>query len=254
MSIQKSHKLNLLLKAWPYGTVAASSWLKQQGISSQLTQSYQKSGLIKSIAHGAFIHADDKVDWKGGIYALQETLKLPVHVGARTALQLHGDAHFLPLGAGYPVFVFGLLRELPKWFKHYSWSTKVYNIYTNSFPYKERVGLTKENVATYSIELSTRELAMMEVLYLIGKHETYKNAMLLMEGLNTLRPTLVQELLEKCSSIKVKRLFMHLAEHFNHPWLEFVKLSKVNFGKGKRMIEDGGSFDSKYNISVPKNS
>jgi hypothetical protein len=40
-----------------------------------------------------------------------------------------------------------------------------------------------------------------------------------MEGLNTLRPDLVQELLEKCSSVKVKRLFMHLAEQFQHPWL-----------------------------------
>ena len=129
----------------------------------------------------------------------------------------------------------------------------IHNIYTNSFPYKEKsLGLTSQKVENYSVDLSTRELAMFEVLYLLGKHETYKNAMILMEGLNTLRPALVQELLEKCSSIRAKRLFMYLAEKFNHPWLEFVSLTNVNFGKGKRVIEEGGHFDNKYNISVPK--
>ncbi len=73
-----------------------------------------------------------------------------------------------------------------------------------------------------------------------------------MEGLKTLRPAVVQELLEKTASIKVKRLFMHFAEKFNHPWLKHLDLEQVDFGKGKRVIAKGGQFDSKYNISVPK--
>ena len=107
-------------------------------------------------------------------------------------------------------------------------------------------------MGNYEIRLSCRELAMLEVLYLVGSKESYENAALLMEGLNTLRPALVQELLEKCSSIKVKRLFMHLAERFKHPWVKKVAVSKIDFGKGKRVIEEGGRFDAKYRISVPK--
>jgi len=45
----------------------------------------------------------------------------------------------------------------------------------------------------------------MEVLYLVDKNETYEHASLLMEGLKTSRPGVVQELLEKTTSIKVKR-------------------------------------------------
>jgi len=252
MSIQKHQILNLLLRSWPHGTVAVTSWLKEQGVSRQLAVQYQKSSWITSIGQGAFIQVGDRVDWMGGVYALQSELHLPVHVGGRTALQMQGAAHFLPMGVGHPTFLFGLKRSLPKWFTKYAWNHPVHNIYTNSFAYQGSTGLTEKDLGTYSIQLSTRELAMLEVLFLIGTYETYDHAVLLMEGLHTLRPDMVQELLEKCSSVKVKRLFMYLAEHFDHPWVKRLDLSKVDFGRGKRMLAGGGQFDSKYNISVPK--
>lgn len=252
MSGHNRRKLNYLLKAWPKGTVAVSSWLKEQGVYRQLSEIYEKSSWIESIGHGAFKHADDHVDWSGGVYALQEQLNLNVHVGSRTALRLHGHTHFVPLSEDYPVFLFGLIRFLPVWFRQYKWKQLVKYFHTNSFPYKENVGLTKKEMKTYSITLSSRELAIMEALYLIDKSETYEHASYLMEGLKTLRPAVVQELLEKTSSIKVKRLFMHLAERFNHSWLKYIKVENIDFGKGKRVIGKGGSFDSKYNISVPQ--
>ena len=252
MNGQKLHKLNNLLKAWPKGTVATSSWLKKQGVYRQLSAIYEKSSWIEHIGHGAFTHSGDKVDWTGGVYALQEQLNLNVHVGGRTALELQGYMHFVPLGENYSVFLFGLKRFLPSWFKQYQWRQPVNYVYTNCFPYENKMGVTTKNMGTYSITLSSRELAIMEVLYLIGKNETYEHASLLMEGLSMLRPALVQELLEKSSSIKVKRLFMHFAEHYNHPWVKHIKFSNINFGKGKRVIGEGGYFDSRYNISVPK--
>ena len=60
-----------------------------------------------------------------------------------------------------------------------------------------------------------------------------------------------QALLEQCASVKVKRLFMVLAERCQHTWVKKLDLSKVDFGKGKRMLVSGGRFDSKYDITVP---
>ncbi len=251
MDRQTPHKLNHLLKNWPKGTVAVSPWLKRQGIYRQLSKTYEKSSWIEPVGHGAFIHSGDKVDWSGGLYALQEQLNLDVHAGGRTALELQGQMHFVPLGENYPVFIFGLRRLLPGWFKQCPWKQTINYVYTNSFPYESKTGLTKKDMGAYSITLSARELAIMEVLYLVGRDETYEHASLLMEGLNTLRPGLVQELLEKSTSIKVKRLFMHLAERFNHPWVKYIKVANIDLGKGKRVIGEGGHFDSRYNISVP---
>ena len=72
-----------------------------------------------------------------------------------------------------------------------------------------------------------------------------------MEGLTTLRPQVVQALLKQCASVKVKRLFMVAAESCQHSWVKKLNLSKVDFGKGKRMLVKGGRLDSKYNITVP---
>ena len=91
----------------------------------------------------------------------------------------------------------------------------------------------------------------MEVLYGVPSEESYEEAMLLMQGLTTLRPRLVQALLEHCASVKVKRLFMVVAESCQHAWVKKVDVSKVDFGKGKRMLVRGGRFDPKYNITVP---
>jgi hypothetical protein len=91
----------------------------------------------------------------------------------------------------------------------------------------------------------------MEVLYGVPQVDSYEEARLLTEGLTTLRPRLVQALLEHCASVKVKRLFMFLAENCKHAWAGKVDLSKVDFGSGKRVLIKGGRFDPKYQITVP---
>src|SRR3989344_1278115 len=252
MGYSNHSKLNHLLGNWPSGTVAVSSWLKEQGYSNPLLSKYKKNSWMASIGHDANVRPNDKVDWTGGLYAIQEQLHLPVHAGGKTALQLHGYAHFLPMGKGITATLFGPPGiRLPAWFLQYDWKVKVYHAMTKVLPYKEDLGLTRKEMGAYSIKVSAPERAMMEVLYLVPQEESYEEAKLLMEGLSTLRPELVQALLKNCRSIKVKRLFMHLAEACNLPWVKKLDTKKVNFGKGKRVIVKGGHFDSKYNISVP---
>lgn len=53
----------------------------------------------------------------------------------------------------------------------------------------------------------------------------------LVEGLNNLGPDYPQQLLEASSSIKVKRLFLHLAEKANHSWYQYLDREKMNPGK-----------------------
>jgi hypothetical protein len=73
-----------------------------------------------------------------------------------------------------------------------------------------------------------------------------------MESLLTLRPALVQNLLETCNSVKIKRLFMYMAEKAGLPWVEKLDLGKVDFGKGDRTIVEGGRLDPNYRITVPR--
>ena len=74
----------------------------------------------------------------------------------------------------------------------------------------------------------------------------------LMEGLNNLVPGLVQQLLENCTSLKVKRLFLYLAEKSDHEWVKFLNKEKIDLGKGKRSFAKNGVYVPQYQITVSK--
>ncbi|MBI2358005.1 MAG: type IV toxin-antitoxin system AbiEi family antitoxin [Deltaproteobacteria bacterium] len=247
-----SSKINRLLKIWPSGTVAVLSWLEKHGVYQQLVHEYEKTSWVRRVGRGAYAKAGDKVEWTGGLYAIQEHMGLSIHAGGKTALQMQGYAHFLPMGRGTWISLFGSPGvKLPMWFKQYRWGSKIRYTTTNLFPPEVDKGLTRNDMGPCAVTVSTPERAIMEVLYGVPGQESYEEAKLLMEGLTTLRPRLVQALLEDCASVKVKRLFMVVAESCQHAWVKRVDVSKVNFGKGKRMLVKGGRFDPKYNITVP---
>jgi hypothetical protein len=252
MNSENGTKINRLLKAWPQGTVAVSSWLEEHGVYHQLAGIYEKHSWLERIGHGAFIKAGDVVGWEGALYALQDQLHLPIHTGGKTALSSHGQLHFIPLLQGNPAFLFGPPQlKLPRWFKEHAWGIPIQLVRTNLFS-DPRIGITKKGLGRFEIRLSSRERAILELLYLVPNQQSYEEAKKIFEGLRTLRSDLMQKLLQQCRSIKVKRLCLHLAELTSQSWFSELTLSKINLGKGKRKIGEGGIYDSKYNISVPK--
>lgn len=253
MNSESGTKINQLLRKWPAGTVATLPWLTRMGIYQQLVHRYEKGAWLSRIGQGAYVRYGEKVDWKGALYALQEQLGLNVHVGGKTALQLQGYAHFLPLGEGAAVSLFGSpATRLPTWFRNQGWKPAIRYTATGLFSDEEPLGLTQHSAGAFSIRISTPERAMMEVLHLVPTEETYDEAKLLMEGLTTLRPALVHSLLEQCNSFKVKRLFLVLAEICGHRWMRRIRSSKLDLGKGKRTVSPGGRFYPEYAISVPE--
>ena len=253
MDGQNDKKLNLLLTEWPAGTVTVQPWLEKRGIYRQLTDAYVKSGWLRKLGRGAFMRKGDMVQWTGGLYAIQKQLGLTIHIGAQTALSIRGFAHYLALGEDRTVTLFGAPDEkLPTWFLKVPWQRRFVYAGTNLFSVNKRLGLTESKDDAYTVTLSVPERAMMELIYLIPKHAHYEDAQLAMESLTTLRPSVVKALLEDCNSIKVKRFFMWLAEYNRHRWVERLDLTKVDFGKGKRTMFKGGSFNKKYQITVPE--
>lgn len=250
MSLENEAKINKLLKNWPTGTVYLSSWLANNGVSNQLLNQYKKSKWVSSIGSGAVIRAADDVKYHGGLYALQNQAGLSIHVGGRTALSLLGRGHYVDLSGGRTVLFGGVKEKLPTWFRNYDWGTRI-DYYTTSF-LPEDMGLVDLDRPGFTIKVSGAARAIMECLYLAPQHQEFYECYELMEGMNDLRPKSVQELLENCSSVKVKRLFLYLADKLKHPWLEFVDLSNVDLGSGARSLVKGGVYIDKYKITVPK--
>ena len=254
MDVHKLSKLNNLLRNWPFGTVAVQPWLKKMKIYRQLIYRYEQYKWVERIGSGAFIRGGDKVSWIGGLYAIQKHLKKNIHIGGKTALELHGYGHFLRMGHEVPVFLYGPPGEkLPKWYIKYKWDARVVLNLVDLFPKKRDFALTQKSMGSFDITLSSPERAMMEALHLVPHEQSFEEAELLMGGLGALRPIVVQRLLEHCRSIKVKRLFMYLSEKCEHPWVSEIILSKIELGSGNRMIVRNGKLNAKYKITVVKN-
>ena len=92
----------------------------------------------------------------------------------------------------------------------------------------------------------------MECLYLAPRSQPLQETFELMEGLNNMRPALTQQLLETCRSVKVKRLFLFMADKAGHDWLSYLNLEKIDLGSGKRSIVKDGVYVPRYQITIPK--
>lgn len=249
MSTDKRIKINQLLSTQPSGIVYLSSWLVKQGYSLDLQKRYRNSDWLTSIGTGAMIRSGDNVSYEGAIYALQEQAGQFVHPAGKTALSLLGKSHYLELSPKKVTLFGGKDEKLPTWCKTHDWGIKL-DYYSSSF-LPAQIGLVEVELKTFTIKVSSAARAMLECLFLAPKNQELVECYQLMEGLNNLRPHLVQNLLESCSSIKVKRLFLYLAEKANHSWIKHLNIEKIDLGSGKRSIVKKGVYNSKYKITVP---
>jgi hypothetical protein len=249
MSTHNTTKINQLLQITPPGVVLQSAWLTEIGYSLDLQKYYRTSGWLQSWGHGAMVRTNENPGYEGAIYALQNQSKLFIHPGARTALSLLGRTHFLEFGASQTWLFGGTNERLPTWFRHHVWDTEIQYKSTSFLPVN--LGLIDFSFPSFTLQVSSPARAIMECLYVAPGEMDLMECYEIMENLNDLRPLLVQELLEKCTSIKVKRLFLYLAEKQNQPWLKFLNLDKVDLGRGKRSLVKGGIYIPKYQLTVP---
>lgn len=247
-------RLNHLIGHIPAGIVLTLKWLKEQGISTKLAWWYVHSNWLERIGEEAYKKVGDQVEWAGAVSALQTQLNLSLHVGAKTALQLLGQAHFIPMQGIKRIQLFtrpGV--SIPQWLRNEeAWKVEFKIYKTALFNDEIMTGLVERTVDGVNLFISSPERAILEVLYLVPKEQPFDEVVSLAESLGQLRPLVVQSLLEQCKSIKVKRLFLHLAERFQHTWLTELNLKKIDLGHGKRVIGSGGHYDPKYQISVPR--
>jgi len=246
-------RLRSLVLARPRDVVLTQQRLDRLGISSNLASWYVSAGWLQRFGSRAFIRHGDQVDWRGGLYALQTQLGMTAHVGARTALELQGRAHFVPLGSTRLAILISDKREhLPAWFKNHPWEAEVKHHTLALFEELPADATAQLDCGGFRIAISSPERAIMEEMRLTRRDADIDYSIQLVENLSTLRPRLVQQLLERCTAIKVKRLFLWSAEHVGHAWVDQLDPTRVELGSGKRQLYKGGCLDPKYEITVPQ--
>jgi len=243
-------KINSLIQSLPKGSVLLPSWLLSQGYSYELQQSYRKSNWLKSIGKGAMLKSGDPLVLTGALSALQNVENLNIHIGGRSALELQGLAHYLQINNPETTLFLNSRTKLPLWFENNDWNAQL-KLFRLSLLNDEALGMVDFQEGELTMKISNPARAIMECLALCPDKFPLSESFELMEGLGALRPAKVQELLENCKSLKVKRLFLHFAEKANHNWFKYLDISKIDLGVGKRSLVESGVLISKYKLVLP---
>lgn len=242
-------KINQLIKDWPKGTIKTVKELEESGYTPQLLKSYSNSKWIELFGRGMYKLYKDNVDWQGILYGMQRKSSTTLHAGAKTALTLKGYGHYLSLGESKVYLYSDMTENFNAWLKK---SNQMVLKRNRVFDYSNKDYFMRYNTGNFEIIISSPELAIMEMLYLVPQDQSFDESLKIMEGLTTLRPKIIQGLLETIKSVKVKRLFLFMADKSQHLWLKDLDLNKINLGKGKRMIVENGLWDNKFLITYPR--
>ncbi len=250
MSSLRSEKLRSLLDAWEPRSVATTAYLKTLGITPQDLQNYTSSRWLMSLGRGAFKRPKEAVTWRGALHGLQSQLRLPVHVGALTALEMWGNNHYVRFTATRACLLSPLNVALPLWFRTH-WGDEVRHVRTKLLP--PDLGVIEQATPEgFALRTSTAERAALELLHLAPKIFGLVEAGLIMESMTLIRPKLMQSLLEQCASIKVRRLFLYLAERADLPVMRHLDLDRIDLGVGDRSLVQNGRYVAKYRLLLPK--
>lgn len=239
-------KINSLLQKLPSGALYFGSWLNENGISYSLQRHYRNSQWLTAIDKGVMYRTGEKPTLFSALSCFNTQLNKKFHIGDMSALEMRGFAHYVPLGRQTIAVYCPRDEWFPKWFSKYDWGVEILKKYSEF----SETGITTINENGFDVAVSSPERAFLESLNLAPKYYNLTDLYQVMEMLNGLRPILLQELLENCKSVKVKRLFLFMAEKANHSWFEDLDLTKIDLGKGKRSIVKNGVYNAKYQITI----
>jgi len=236
----------------PDGLVVDRKWLKQNGFNRPRIDAFLRAGDLQAVARGAYRRPGPPLKWEHIVYSLQQ-LGFPVHVGGRSALEMQGLVHYLPLGRR-SVAVYGV-SHWPAWAEQLVVEYRLESHNPRMFVSLPDAVLTERPFGHWDwpLRYAAPELAFLELFAELESPEDFELADKLFESAATLRPLVVRTLLLACTHIKAKRLFLWFSNRHKHPWFSVLNTDGINLGKGKRMLVKGGALDTQYLITVPRN-
>ena len=91
----------------------------------------------------------------------------------------------------------------------------------------------------------------MEALNEVPDEESFHVIDMAFQSLTNLRPKRLNALLQRCTSVKAKRLFFLFSDRHQHQWRSFIDKEAVDLGSGPRMLVEGGKYAAGYGLMVP---
>ncbi|MGC1304044.1 MAG: type IV toxin-antitoxin system AbiEi family antitoxin domain-containing protein [Caulobacteraceae bacterium] len=266
-------KLNLLQTLLPAGLLVDAEWLSARGYYSSLVAKYVKRGWLDQPTRGAYRRAGaapvrdgvgrDGEDWPTVVLSLQRLRPPLLVVGGRTALELSGYGHYLAPTGPQELHLYGAAPP-PVWARRLLGPRLVFHrarlfaqdpvldLSPDPKHLAEHVRHPDQEGVIGLLQMATPERALLELLDEVPQAASFHEADKLVEGLTTLSPRRLTDLLAACRSVKVKRLALWFADRHALAWAKRLDRDRVDLGQGNRVLVPGGRLDRTYKITVPR--
>lgn len=273
-----------LLTLVPESLPVTRQWLARQDtdFDRHAVDNLVKSRQLIPLAQGVYMRPGTTPTWEGLVCFLQNVLKTDLTVGGLTALELRGLGHYVAMSSKRVVHLYGK-DALPKWVNHVlpgvefvrhaalaafdtldpgasglvndEYDTGLKKLYSgDSLSESRQAPIGQKNAWPFT--RSSPERAYLEILMDVPDAVSFEHADQLMQGLTTLSPHRLENLLKKAQNVKVRRLFYWFAERHQYAWFKKLPdprtLDNLGLGAGNRVLVKGGKLDTKYKITVPE--
>ncbi len=237
MATTSQNKLKGLYEEVQPGCPLTSAALADHGISADLAVHYARSGWLKRLARGVYCRPGEPLSRDGSLAVLQHTIK-GLHVGGKTALDWYGVRHYVASREMLRLYGWTAAR-LPEWFtsRFESEYHRKRLFHENPDDMRHVAPLDQRKGAPLT---SSPERATLEILSEVGVRESLGEAREILEGAYNLRPDVLNELLQQCTSVKTVRLCIKLAREFNMGWSEKLEIAKFPTGSDRPWVSKSG--------------
>ena len=252
MRRQNETKLKWLLETVLPGRLVDTPTLERHGVTRMLAHKYIDSGWLEPVVRGLYRRpgtASNSAEWRLVVCSLQHVMDYSSVVGGRTALELQGLAHYVPMRGDQDVHLYGVAH--PTWLKRLDGADRYRLHSAKLFDMSADEETTDVDSPFGPLKCSTPERAILELLDELPRHESVHIVDTVFEGLASARPRRLEKLLATCTSIKVKRLFFVFADKHGHAWRRHLSPERFDLGSGPRALFENGHFHPRYAISVP---
>jgi hypothetical protein len=217
----------------PRGEPLGVDLLAKHGVSASRASALARSGWLVHLARGVYMLPGDTLTRDGCLAFLSGRIS-GLHVGSKTALDWRGVRH--NVGFREVLSLWGNDRvALPSWFtERFQSRYQVTQLFDARLP--KNFGLQPLPNGRPEVLVSVPERAMLELLSDVGKNQSLDEARQLVEGLNSLRIKVLEELMVHLTRIKVIRLAESLSKEFDLPWAALAKRHSQRLGGGKRWV------------------
>lgn len=249
MPLSNASKINKLLSEGIPNGLYFSEWLGANGYSPQLLLQYRNTGWLEMLNRGVYYRAGEPLSAYAAVASCAKQTQIRLRLAAHSSLELHGVIHFVPMGKPQTMVTTDQRHKM-LWLQSDLFDRNFHYFFSPQLPAAE-----PEVWPSHGLQLpaSPQELAVLECLYLAPKWYSYMDVFYLMEELSTLRPKLMQTLLEQTTNYRVKRMFLYMAEKAAYPWWKKLDLTRIDLGSGTmQLTENGGAYINKYKITIPQ--